>query len=75
MESNKPWVVFVIFLAIAFLALMGSIRGLRLDRVSRDNARWREIHLVWDWNTASEWWQGVNPLREKTPREMPTLEE
>ena len=65
MESNKPYLVFLIFLGIAFGFFMWSIHGLRVEKFTKEGARWREVHVVWDWNRVAAWSAQIRPGKGK----------
>ncbi|HNQ35200.1 MAG TPA: hypothetical protein PKN80_03955 [bacterium] len=55
MESNRPYWIILVVLAVAFLFFMHSIHGLRVEKVMKEAARYNEIHIVWDWNAFQAW--------------------
>ncbi len=67
MESNRGWLIVLFLLALAFLLLMSSVRGLRVEKITREDARWAEVHVIWDWNKLVEFWEEKNPFRPEEP--------
>ena len=44
---------------------MWSIHGLRVEKFTKEGARWREVHVVWDWNRVAAWSAQIRPGKGK----------
>ena len=77
MESNKPWIVAIIFLAIVFVFFMFSIKGLRFEKVAVEKEALPEVHFIWDWDKVANWVHGLRPtkLEERKLEEEKALKE
>ena len=60
----KLFIAFLAALALSFLLLMHSIRGLRTEKVLKEEAVWQEVHIVWDWNKFVDWGRENRPFRK-----------
>ena len=61
MESNRPYLIFIVLLAIAFMFFMFSIKGIRVEKITLEKQRWQEVHFIWDWNKAADWVERFRP--------------
>ena len=77
MESNRPWIIAIIFLAVTFMFFMFSIKGLRFEKVVVEKETLPEVHFIWDWNKAADWFHGLRPakLEERKLEEEKALKE